>query len=72
MMASLVQYRTPYEIDPFSCLEALDRVPSKDVIVSFPHSRRQNVDPKIYTKYLRYKTRKEKGYGQQYPKNTMM
>ncbi|KAF2602326.1 hypothetical protein F2Q70_00025523 [Brassica cretica] len=31
VMARLVWYRTPYKMDPFSCLQALDRVPSKDV-----------------------------------------
>ncbi|KAF3575742.1 hypothetical protein DY000_02032095 [Brassica cretica] len=39
VMARLVRYRTPYEMDPFSCLQALDRVPRKDVFrLSSPQS----------------------------------
>ena len=45
---TLLRYWTPYELDPFSCLQALDRVPNKDV---FRFSSPQMV-PKNYTKNL--------------------
>ncbi|KAF3601819.1 hypothetical protein F2Q69_00036590 [Brassica cretica] len=31
LLVKLVEYRTPYEMSPFSCLQTLDQVPSKDV-----------------------------------------